>query len=83
VHPRIPLQIIQMVTDTYDLYPSAMINRMWLTLQSCMNMIIEHGGGNDYKIPHLGKQKLDHQNLLSSTLKVTPVALDYLEVTEY
>jgi hypothetical protein len=47
-----------------------------------MNMIIEHGGGNDYKIPQLGKQKLDRQNLLPNTLEVTPVALDYLEVTE-
>ena len=33
-------------------YPLRKLNHVWLTLQSCLNMIIENDGGNNYKIPH-------------------------------
>ena len=36
------------------------LNHVWLTLQSCFNMIIENDSGNDYKIQHMGKESLEH-----------------------
>jgi len=37
---------------------------MWLTLQTCMNNIVENDGGNNYKIKHMGKRKLEREGLL-------------------
>ena len=33
-----------MVEKAYELYPSTKINRIWLTLMSCMNEILLSGG---------------------------------------
>ena len=48
-------ELIKSLEKAYGEYPYRKLNRVWLTLQSCLNMIIENDGGNDYKIPHLGK----------------------------
>ena len=47
---------IKSVEKAYGEYPMRKLNHVWLTLQSCLNMIIENDGGNDYKIPHMGKR---------------------------
>ena len=49
------------------------LNHVWLTLQSCFN-IIENDGGNDYKIPHMGKESMERRRLLSWVLDITPTA---------
>ena len=41
-------------------------------------MIIENDGGNDYKIPHMGKESLDRRGLLPPVLDVTPAATAWL-----
>ena len=46
---------IKLVEKAYSEYPMCKLNHVWFTLQSCLNMIIENDGGNDYKIPHMGK----------------------------
>ena len=48
-------ELIKSVEKAYGEYPWHKLNHVWLTLQSCFNMIIENDGGNDYKIPHMGK----------------------------
>ena len=35
----------------------------FLTLQCCLNCIIEENGGNNYIIPHLGKGKLENTSI--------------------
>ena len=35
------------------------INWTWLTYMSCLNMIINHLGDKDYKIPHIIKSKME------------------------
>jgi hypothetical protein len=77
--PQTPGDIIKYVLQAHTEYPRERINRMYLTLMSCMNMIIDHGGDNDYKIPHMGKEQLERQGLLPITLPVTKAASDYLE----
>ena len=44
-------------------------------------MIIENDGGNDYKIPHMGKQSLEQRGLLPQVLDVTPAANAWLNPT--
>ena len=52
--PKDSLELIACVQKTYDECPANEINRMWLTLMSCMNEIINNDGGNDDEIPHMG-----------------------------
>jgi hypothetical protein len=59
--PQTPEDIIKYVLQAHAEYLRERINRMWLTLMSCMNQIIDHGGDNNYKIPHMGKEQLERQ----------------------
>jgi hypothetical protein len=43
-------------------------------------MIIEHHGSNDYKIPHMGKAKLERLGHLPDAIEVTPIYQTYLEL---
>ena len=52
-------ELIKSVEKAYGEYPLHKLNHVWLTLQSCLNMIIENDGGNDYKILHMGKEPLE------------------------
>ena len=47
-------ELIKSVEKAYGEYPMRKLNHVWLTLQTCFNMIIENDGGNDYKNPHMG-----------------------------
>ena len=44
-------------------------------------MIIENDGGNDYKIPHMGKESMERRGLLPGVLDVTPAASAWLNPT--
>jgi hypothetical protein len=55
---------------------------MWICLQVNLNKIIECCGGNDYDIPHLGKENMERLRLLWLVLEVTPVAMELLENIE-
>ena len=74
-------ELIKLVEKAYGEYPLCKLNHVWLTLQSCLNMIIENDGGNDYKIPHMGKESLEQRGLLPQVLNITPVANAWLNPT--
>ena len=74
-------ELIKSVEKAYGEYPYHKLNRVWLTLQSCLNIIIEYDGGNDYKIPHMGKESLDRRGLLPGVLDITPTATAWLNQT--
>ena len=71
-------ELIKSVEKAYGEYPMCMSDHVWLTLQSCFNMIIANDGGNDYKIPHMGKESLEWRGLLPQVLDVTPTANAWL-----
>ena len=73
-------ELTKLVEKAYGEYPWSKLNRVWLTLQSCFNMIIENDGGNDYKISHMGKESLDRRGLLPPVLDVTPAATAWLNL---
>jgi hypothetical protein len=72
-------QLIQSEQNSYEAYPSNKLNRNWLTLMSVMDEIIKSGGANDYKIPHMGKAKLERRNELPTVLRVSDEAKMMLE----
>ena len=74
-------ELIKSVEKAYGEYPYRKLNHIWLTLQSCLNKIIENDGGNDYKIPHMGKESLQRRGLLPGVLEVTPAATAWLNAT--
>ena len=41
-------------------------------------MIIENDGGNDYKIPHMGKESMERRGILPWVLDITPTANAWL-----
>ena len=71
--------MIDHVVEVHRDFPHQKINFIWLTLMTCMNEIIQCNGGNNYKIPHIGKEKLARRNQLPETIKVTDDALAYLD----
>jgi hypothetical protein len=80
--PSTSLELIDCVEQAYREYPWKKINYLWLTLQTVMNQVIENCGGNDYKIPHLNKAKLDREGNLPTCVEVTPFAAGILETME-
>ena len=71
-------ELFKSVEKAHGEYPLHKLNHVWLTLQSCLNMIIENDGGNDYKIPHMRKESMERRGLLPQVLAVTPIANAWL-----
>jgi hypothetical protein len=44
------------------------LNRVFLTLQQCMTCIMETDGGNGYRLPHMGKDRLERDGTLPDSL---------------
>jgi hypothetical protein len=80
--PRNVVEMIAMVKESYDSYDSHKLNRIWLSHQACMNEIIDSGGSNDYKLPHLNKDRLEREGELPEVLQVTADALPLLQTLE-
>ena len=74
-------ELIKSVEKAYGEYPLHKLKHVWLTLQSCLNMIIENDGGNDYKILHMGKESMERRGLLPWVLDITPTANVWLNPT--
>ena len=68
-------QPFQLGTGEFD---PAKINRTWLTLQSCLNEILLNDGGNEYKIPHMNKAKLEREGRLPTVLEVPEAARQHI-----
>jgi hypothetical protein len=66
------LELIQNIQMTFDGYDAQYLNNIWLTWMSCLNKIVEHHGKNDYRIPHMGKDRLLREERLPLTLPAGP-----------
>ena len=75
--PTDALELIDKVETCFNNYHVNKLNHIWLTLQSCMNEIIEEKGDNKYKIPHTNKARLERLNQLPISLAVTQEAHNY------
>ncbi|ETO76636.1 hypothetical protein F444_07974 [Phytophthora nicotianae P1976] len=69
---RIPIykftDLIDAVDDAYKTMSADTLDDIFLTLQSCMLCILKEDGGNQYKLPHMGKAKLRRANCLPRDL---------------
>jgi hypothetical protein len=67
--PKNLKELIQDVQEEFDGYDVSNLNKIFLTLQSCMIQIMNKGGGNKYSIPHLKKKKLEKKGKLPNMLE--------------
>jgi hypothetical protein len=70
-------EIMEELQLIYDEYPGAKLNNSFLTLQTCMNQVIECHGGIDYKIERMNKARLERLGLLPQSIWVTDAAMDW------
>ena len=56
--PKTVSQLVDAVKQAYDEVSPSTLNYVWLSLMNCMTEILKHGGNNNYKLPHMGKEKL-------------------------
>ncbi|KAK9682009.1 hypothetical protein RND81_10G043700 [Saponaria officinalis] len=71
-HEKVPTSVVQLVNvvaRSYEEITPVILNYTWLSLQNCMNSILKVHGNNRYKIPHMGKRRLDKINQLPTTVE--------------
>jgi len=70
--PRNAIELITMVTETFNECPMNKSNHFWLTCQSTLNKAIKNAGYNQHKIPHMGKDKLEREGCLRAVVSADP-----------
>ena len=63
-------ELISNTIEAFDELDKKTLNAVFLTLQQCMTEVIKIRGGNKYKLPHMGKAKLERKGLLPECLSI-------------
>jgi len=71
-------ELIANVKEAWRQYEARKIYYVFLTHQTCMAEIIRCNGGIDYKIPHMGKERLDRHGALPHRVDVPADVVDRL-----
>lgn len=50
--------------EVWKAHPPAVLNRVWLSPQTCLQDIMLAGRDNEYKLPHIGKGKHERAGTL-------------------
>ncbi len=67
---RTLVAIMSAVLTAFEKFSSNSLNRAFLSLLMNYNLVLQHDGGNLYKLPHMGKEKLEKKGELPFTIKV-------------
>ncbi|KAH0645564.1 hypothetical protein KY284_033448 [Solanum tuberosum] len=57
-------ELVEAVERSFDEMKVEQLNHVFLTLQSCMIEVMKDNGGNNYKVPHLNKNRLEREDNL-------------------
>ncbi|XP_042035354.1 uncharacterized protein LOC121781723 [Salvia splendens] len=63
-------ELLENVCSSFEELTPQTLNKVFLTLQSCLSKILEVHGGNNYKIPYLNKDRLSRTVGLPTSLEV-------------
>ena len=69
-NPKDDEELKALTIKSYWDYPAPKINRVFLTHMQVQNCILQRAGGNDYRLPHMGKDKLELHGQLPFTIMV-------------
>jgi hypothetical protein len=61
-------ELIENVINEYWRYDPFSLRKVFLTLHGCMIEVMKIGGGNRYKVPHIGKDRLQASGTLPRRL---------------
>lgn len=75
-------ELIANVQQAWELYEPKQLAKIWLTHQAVMDCILDDHGGNDYELPHLGKDKHFHDGQLPASLMLSEGAKDAVSYLE-
>ncbi|CAM0952969.1 unnamed protein product [Alopecurus aequalis] len=67
--PKNLKELIETVEQAYDAYDVKTLAKVYITLQSVLLEIMKDQGGNTYKPPHMGKDKLIREGKLPNILE--------------
>ncbi|RLN33604.1 hypothetical protein C2845_PM03G27170 [Panicum miliaceum] len=67
-NPETIEELIYNVEKEFEEYNETLLNRVFLSLQSCMKEVMRIGGENGYKLPHMNKQRLEREGKLPNRL---------------
>lgn len=77
-HQKCPKNIDDLIECTYEAFNKLgenKLNDVFLSLQTAMESAMGCGGGNNYKLKHIHKEKLRRLNILPSTLTCNEEAI--------
>ena len=57
-------ELIKEVQNAYDEFDPIVNRNSWLTLQMVMLKILQHKGGNNFRTPHMAKERLENAGIL-------------------
>jgi hypothetical protein len=63
-------ELVKAVQDSFEELDRLSLNKVFITHQQCLQEIILCDGGNNYKIPHMGKVKLARPGQLPVSIQV-------------
>ncbi|KAL4573060.1 hypothetical protein LXL04_019853 [Taraxacum kok-saghyz] len=69
-------ELVSAVQTSFDKMQSHELNNVFLTLQTCMKEILKVQGGNNYRIPHIGKNWLERQGNLPLQIECEQSLID-------
>jgi hypothetical protein len=84
-HEAAPKTIDELVEAVYQSFERLKISKLTnilLTLQLVMEQCILHHGNNDFKIPHMSKQKLEREGRLPLSISCSSMLMDTLNTNE-
>jgi len=71
--------LIKNVNAAFAQYNPKLLDRNWLTHQSVMDCVLQSDGDNNYKVPHLNKDRMQKRGNLPRHLPLTRLAKQHLE----
>jgi len=71
--PSNELELVEMAEQTCQDHLCNKINRVWVTLQTAFNNVLDNFGGNQHKMTPMGKEKLEKQGRLPRVVEVNPI----------
>ena len=71
-------ELCNSVLKSFDQYKDSSISNLWLTLQCIYDEVLKSKGNNNYKLPHLRKEKLRKKGRLPENVTISNNALQLM-----
>ncbi|VFQ67854.1 unnamed protein product [Cuscuta campestris] len=70
--PNTVTELLEAVKGAYSSLRPETLNKVWLSYQQALTKVMEDEGGNNYRLPHMGKDSLARAGNLPKSLTIDP-----------